>query len=456
MSYEYVLCLWGQDCNMGFMSSQGRVPPHSDEVEASVLGAVLIDSQSMMEIAGWLKPEHFYAPAHGAIYEVMVSLYEDRKPIDLVTITEGLKAKKKLKQVGGATYVSELTNRVPTSANIEEYAKMVRDYSIKRNLILAAGKMAELGFDEGIDTKECMDQAEQAIFELSDSGTSKSFTSIREILSGSFDRLDELHKHEGGLRGIPTGFADLDDALAGLQNSNLLILAARPGVGKTTFGMNIAHYVSVEKKLPVGFFALEMSNEEMVDRMLVAQADIDAWKLKTGRLSPEDFSKLSTAMGELAEAPLFIDDTPGLSILEIRTRARRLKMSHGISMLVVDYLQLAHSSRKVDSRTQEVQEISQGLKNIARELKIPVIALSQLSRAVEQRGGIKKPQLSDLRESGSIEQDADVVMFLWREDEEDLSRVVLSIEKHRNGPLRNIPLYFKGDRIRYYGMDQQH
>ena len=273
-------------------------------------------------------------------------------------------------------------------------------------------------------------------------------------MAESFDRLDELHKSGAGIRGVPTGFADLDDALAGLQQSNLLILAARPGVGKTSLATNIAQYVAVELKRPVGFFSLEMSREELVDRLLVAQADIDAWKLKTGKLSEDDFTKLSNAMGELAEAPIFIDDTPALSILEMRTKARRLQVERGVDLIVVDYLQLARS-RQLENRVQEVSEISQGLKNLARELKVPVLALSQLSRAVETRGG-KKPQLSDLRDSGSIEQDADVVMFLWREDEENSENMMLDIAKHRNGPLKSVPLHFKGDRIKFFGRETKH
>jgi replicative DNA helicase len=260
--------------------------------------------------------------------------------------------------------------------------------------------------------------------------------------------LDELHKQAEGLRGVPTGFPDLDDTLAGLQKSNLIILASRPGVGKTTLALNITQNIAVKLKRPVGFFSLEMSREELVDRLLVAQADIDAWRLKTGKLSEDDFTKLSNAMGELAEAPIYIDDTPALSILEMRTKARRLQVESKVELLIVDYLQLARS-RQLENRVQEVSEISQGLKNLARELKVPVLALSQLSRAVEQRGQ-KKPQLADLRESGSIEQDADVVMFLWREDDDDLENINLDVSKHRNGQLRSIKLHFRGDRIRFY------
>jgi replicative DNA helicase len=288
---------------------------------------------------------------------------------------------------------------------------------------------------------------------LSQQHISKAFVPIKDVLAESFDRLDELHKTAGGIRGVPTGFNDLDDALAGMQPSNLLILAARPGMGKTAFSLNIAQQVAVEKQLPVGYFSLEMSQEELVDRLLVSQADIDAWKLKTGRLGEEEFTRLSDAMGVLADAPLYIDDTPGVSILEMRTKARRLMAEKGLKLIVVDYLQLIRG-RGLENRVTEVAEISQGLKNLARELKVPVLSLSQLSRAVEHRG-TKQPQLADLRESGAIEQDADVVMFLWREDEEDLSRMKLSMAKHRNGPLRTVDLHFRGERIKFYGMERK-
>ncbi|OGM18221.1 replicative DNA helicase, partial [Candidatus Woesebacteria bacterium RIFCSPHIGHO2_01_FULL_37_10] len=295
-------------------------------------------------------------------------------------------------------------------------------------------------------------KAESEVFSLTQKHTSRAFTAVRDALAESFDRLDELHKQEGGIRGIPTGFKDIDDTLAGLQKSNLVILASRPGVGKTSLALNIAQNISLKFGRCVGFFSLEMSKEELVDRLLVAQADIDAWKLKTGKLSEEDFTKLSNAMGELAEAPIYIDDTPASTILEMRSKARRLQVEKGLDLLVVDYLQLARS-RQLENRVQEVSEISQGLKNLARELKIPVLALSQLSRAVEQRGGQKRPQLADLRESGSIEQDADVVMFIWREDEENVENIVLDVAKHRNGPLRSIKLRFRGDRIKFYGVE---
>ncbi len=428
-----------------------RVPPHSQEAEESVLGAMLIDRDAVIAVAEFLQAEDFYDERLREIYQACVDLYEERTPIDVLTVTNRLKKRKILKEAGSSSYLAELANRVPTAAHVEHYGRIVKDAATKRSLMSVASKLVEVSLDEGLAADQVLDRAESEIFSLSQKSLSKAFTSVRDTLAESFDRLDELHKSGGGIRGVPTGFPDLDNALAGMQQSNLLILAARPGVGKTTLAMNIAQYVAVELKRPVGFFSLEMSREELVDRLLVAQADIDAWKLKTGKLSEEDFSKLSDAMGVLAEAPLFIDDTPALSVLEMRTKARRLQVESGLDLLVVDYIQLARS-RNLENRVQEVSEISQGMKNLARELKIPVLALSQLSRAVETRGG-KKPQLADLRESGSIEQDADVVMFLWREDDEKMENIMLDISKHRNGPLRSVPLHFKGDRIRFYSRD---
>lgn len=310
-----------------------------------------------------------------------------------------------------------------------------------------------MGFDEGKPLGEILDKAEQEIYSLSQTNVRRSFIPIKDALAESFDRLDSLQNSPDGLRGVPTGFSDLDRLLAGMQDSNLLILAARPGIGKTALATNIAQYVAVEKKMPVGYFALEMSNLEMVNRMLVSQANIDAWKLKTGNLKDDDFARLSEGMGVLAESPLYIDDTPGQSILELRTKARRLHSQVGIKLLIVDYLQLCVGDKNYESRVQEVGAISQGLKNLARELKIPVLALSQLNRGVESRTD-KTPMLADLRESGSIEQDADVVMFMYRNDESNLEDLKLAIAKHRNGALGTIDLKFRGDRVKFYGVER--
>lgn len=437
------------------MSDQllARIPPHSQEAEESVLGALLLDKDAIIAIAEFLSSEDFYDERHKEIFNCAIDLYEARTPIDVLTISERLKKRKALKKIGGVSYLVDLANRVPTAAHVEHYGKIVKDAATKRSLMKAASTLVELSLDDALAADELLDQAESKVFALTQHHLTKAFTSVRDALAASFDRLDELHKQGEGLRGVPTGFKDLDNTLAGMQKSNLLILAARPGMGKTSLALNIAQSLAVTYKKPVGLFSLEMSKEELVDRLLVAQADIDAWKLKTGKLSEDDFTKLSNAMGVLAEAPIYIDDTPGMSILEMRTKARRLQVEHGVDLIIVDYLQLAHS-RNLENRVQEVSEISQGLKNLARELKIPVLALSQLSRAVENRNE-KKPQLADLRESGSIEQDADVVMFIWREDDEHRENVFLDIAKHRNGPLASVPLYFKGDRIKFYSADSK-
>jgi replicative DNA helicase len=431
---------------------KAKLPPHDKDAERSVLAACLIDSDAIVKVSELLVPESFYAPEHQVIFEAMRDLYEKREPIDVVTLTAQLKKNKLLTKAGGATGLTELSNLLSTAANVTHYARLVREKYIKRTLISLAGDMSDLAFDDSKDARDILDLAEQRVLSVSQIQDDRSFIPLKDTLVESFDRIDELQKSGGQLRGVSTGFDDVDRMLAGLQKSNLIILAARPGMGKTAFALNIAHNASVLTKKKVGFFSLEMSKEELVDRLLVSQADIDAWKLKTGRLDQQDFLKLSDAMGVLAEAQIFVDDTPGMSIYEMRTKARKLMAEHDIDLLVVDYLQLAHG-RTQDNRVQEVAEISQGLKNIARELRVPVLAISQLSRAIESRGE-KSPQLSDLRESGSIEQDADVVMFLYHRDDEIREQVSLKIAKHRNGALGEVELFFRGDRVRFYGMEK--
>lgn len=428
-----------------------KVPPHSSEAETSVLGCVLIDPEAIIKVSDILRPESFYQHDFQQIFAAMISLFEKRQPIDAVTLAEELRKNKNLNSIGGAAKIAELSTAVTTAANVVQYAQIVADTAIKRKLISLAGTLSEQAFDTAIEAKDVMDVAEQQVFSLSNTVGTRAFIPIKDTLVESFDRIDELQKSGESLRGLATGFEDLDRMLAGMQRSNLLILAARPGMGKTALALNIAHSVAVKSQKKVGIFSLEMSKEELVDRLLVNQADIDAWKLKTGRLDQQDFLKLSDAMGVLADAHLFIDDTPGLSIFEMRTKARRLMIEQNIDFLIVDYLQLAHG-RTMDNRVQEVAEISQGLKNIARELRIPVLGLSQLSRAVESRGE-KVPQLSDLRESGAIEQDADVVMFLYRADDDVREAMKLKVAKHRNGPVGDIDLFFRGDRIKFYGLE---
>jgi len=429
-----------------------RQAPSSAEAEVCVLGAILIDNDSILSVTDFLRAEHFYDTNNAKVFEAMLVLFENRSPIDIITVAEKLKEMKELKKVGGKAFLAKLANEVPTAANVASYGKIIKSLSAKRELISVAGRITEKAFDEGLPADQLLDMAEQEVFSLSQRHVKNAPSSLKDVLTESFDRLDELQKLGSGLRGVPTGFVSLDRMLAGMQNSNLLILAARPGVGKTAFALNMARHAAVEEKLPTAIFSLEMSKEELVDRLLVRQGLIDAWKLKTGQLSDDDFASLSEAMGILAEAPLYIDDTPGMTVTELRTKARRLQLDKGIKLIIVDYLQLMHGNTR-DNRVQEVSEISQGLKNLARELKIPVLAAAQLSRAMEARGG--RPRLSDLRESGSIEQDADVVMFLHREDEEVREMVTLSIEKHRNGPTGQMNLYFNGKQVSFFDVEKK-
>ena len=432
-----------------------KVPPNNEEAERSVLGAILIDKDAINLVSETLSLKDFYNDLNGIIYEAMLSLYDERKPIDLLTLTTRLK-KNKLNNKIESSYLTDLIDEVPTSANVEHYAEMIKEASTKRSLIRIGTDIVEMGYQEEKESIELLDKAESSIFAVSQGHNIKGFVPIKASLAESFDRIDELHKKGSGFRGIQTGFVDLDNVLSGMQASNLLILAARPGQGKTAMVVNMSQNIAVDQKKPVGIFSLEMSQEELVDRLLIGQADVDAWKLKTGRLAESDFAKLSQAMGELADAPIFIDDTPGISIAEMRTKGRRLQLEQKIELLIVDYLQLINPGRRYDNRVQEVSIVSQGLKNLARELKIPVLAVSQLSRAVEHRGE-RKPQLADLRESGAIEQDADVVMFLYRPEVEvsNIMQTKLLIAKHRNGPMGEIDLLFRGDRIRFYSVDKK-
>lgn len=434
-----------------------KILPHNDEAEQCVLGAILIDKDAIIPVSEVLKPADFYNDVNGVIYETMLNLYDNRKPIDLLTLTAELKKTKQLKNVE-SSYLNDLVEKVPTAANVSHYAQIVKEAATKRNLIIAGTDIATLGYAEDVEVKEILDKAESSIFSISQGHIKGGFIPIKQTLTESFDRIDNLLKNGSGLRGVRTGLHDLDNLLSGMGRSNLIILAARPGQGKTALVLNISQHVAVKEKLGVGVFSLEMSKEELVDRLLVSQSDVDAWKLKTGKLSEDDFSKLSNAMGELADAPIFIDDTPGISLMEIRSKARRLQMEHNLGLIVVDYLQLVDPGRKVESRVQEVSLISKSLKNLARELNVPVLSASQLSRAVEHRDE-KKPQLSDLRESGSIEQDADVVMFIYRPETEVQTPQIpakLLIAKHRNGATGEVDVMFWGSRMRFMNVDKLH
>jgi replicative DNA helicase len=440
----------------------GRVPPQSLDAEMSLLGAVLIDEEVLADVSEIVRSHDFYDKRHQIIFAAMIRLYERHKPVDLLTLTEELKKKSELEAIGGSAFLTELTNYVPTAAHAEAYAELVEQKAIRRRLIKASADISELGYDEETTAQELLEKAEAELFSVSDQSLKQDLVSIESILTESFDRIEELHRNKGQLRGIRTGYRDLDNMTAGLQRSDLIILAARPAMGKTTLVTNLAYNVATIAKLPVLFFSLEMSKEQLIDRMLADASGVDSWNIRTGNLSDEDFSKISETMGEMAEAPIFIDDTPGLSVLEMRTKARRAAHDQPLGLIIVDYLQLMQSNGNHNgNRVQEVSEISRGLKLIARELNVPLIALSQLSRSVESRTP-PIPQLSDLRESGSIEQDADIVSFIYRPgyyepDNPEVQNITdLIIAKHRNGPVGKVQLYFHPERLRFMSLDKRH
>ena len=438
--------------------------PQSTDVEASILGSILIDADAIVKIADVVRPIDFYDERHRIIYEAMLRLYEQQSPIDVLTLSEELKAEGVYKEVGGGSYITQLTNAVPTSANAEAYASIVATKSIRRRLISASSEIAQIGHDEKRTIAELVEEAETKLFEVSQRYVKNDISSMESILADSFDRLDDLHKNKGAIRGVPTGYKDMDNKLAGLQKSDLLILAARPAMGKTAMSLNLAQNVAVKANKPVLVFSLEMSKEQLVDRMLASEAGVNSWNLRTGNMSDSDFEKIGHAMGALSEAQIFIDDTPGLTISDMRTKARREAHKQELGLIIVDYLQLMSGGAKFGgdgNRVQEISEISRGLKGIAREMNVPVVALSQLSRSVESRSP-QIPQLSDLRESGSIEQDADVVMFLYRDDyynpdtSEKPNILDVLIAKHRNGPTGKVELYFDRERQKIMNLDKKH
>jgi len=439
-----------------------KLPPQNLEAERSVLGALLIDNDVVFKISDILKSEDFYKNEHKIIYEAMMDLSQNHQPIDVLTLTDLLEKRKKLKEVGGASYVSEVVNSTATSANVVAYAQIIRDRSVLRNLISSGSKIVELGFREERDTTELLDEAERMLFQVTQGFLKETFVPIKDVLAGTFERIDELNKNKGKMRGVPTGYRELDSVLAGLQNSDLVVLAARPSMGKTSFAISIAINAAVNHKVPVGFFSIEQSRDQIVDRMLVSVAGIDSWRLRTGNLSESDFPKIGNSMGILSEAPIYIDDTPLLNVMEMRAKSRRLQMEKGLGLIVIDYMQLMEGSvqsKKEGSRVQEMSEISRGIKAIARELNVPVMALSQLSRAVEMRHP-KIPQLADLRDSGSIEQDADVVMFIYREDyynPETVRKNIADIfvKKHRNGPTGQTELYFVPEQMKFQDIEKK-
>jgi replicative DNA helicase len=437
-----------------------RVAPQSVEAEQSVLGSILIDPEAILKVADFLHPTDFYRPQHADIYEAMLALHNQREPIDLVTLGDELTRRERLDGVGGPAYLATLMNAVPTAVHVEHYGRIVEQKAVLRNLIAAAGRIAAVGYEEANDTAAAIDRAEGILFEISQRRTVAGFETLATLLGQAYDRLEYLHEHRGQILGIPTGLAGLDTLLGGFQPSDLVILAARPSVGKTSLALNVALHAAIHEKKRVAIFSLEMSREQLALRLLSSETGINPRPLQTGFMEETDWSKIARVMNDMASAQMWIDDSPTLSVLELRTKARRLEVEqHGLDLIIVDYLQLmeASTSTREPNRVQEVSEISRGLKNLARELKVPVLALSQLSRNVEQRGGMGEPRLSDLRESGSLEQDADVVIFLYRAEQEtiaeaDLELVKAKVAKHRNGPIGEVPLQFRRTQTRFYSV----
>ncbi len=443
-------------------NSGAIIPPQNTDAEASLLGAILIDSDAIVKVADDVSAEDFYDPKNQRIYEAITNLYEKHSPIDVLTLSDQLKSSGYLDFVGGSAYLTELTNYVPTAAHVDQYASIVSQKAMRRRLIKASQDIVELGYDEKQNLRQLIEEAESRLFDVSQRHVKQDVTSLETILGESFERLDELHKDKGKIRGVPTGFRDIDNVLAGLQRSDLFILAARPSMGKTALALNIAHNVAIQADVPVLMFSLEMSKEQLVDRLLAMESGVDAWALRTGNLTDQDFEKIGQAMGSLSEAKMYIDDSPGITVSDLRTKARREHHQHPLGLVIVDYLQLMSGGSRFGgeaNRVQEISEISRGLKGIARELNVPVVALSQLSRSVESRSP-QIPQLADLRESGSIEQDADVVAFIYREDyynpESERKNITdILIKKHRNGPTGNVELYFDRDKQRFRSLDKR-
>lgn len=439
-----------------------KLPPQSIEAEKSLLGCLMLDKDAILKVADFLKPEDFYKKIHQEIYEAVLELFERGEPIDFLAVSNRLREKNLLEQIGGASYLTELINSVPTASHVSNYAEIVRRKRILRDLIDASHDIAALGFEESEDIDIVLDKAEQRIFSIAQKGFTQKFTPVKATLEEAFERIDKLSKRKGLPRGLPTGFTDLDNILAGLQKSDLILLASRPTLGKSSLALNVAAHVAIEEKVPVGLFSIEMSRDQVVDRLIAAQAGVDLWRLRTGRLSgsgdDNDFVRIEQALGILAEAPIFIDDSPSPNVLQMRAMARRLQAEHDLGLLIVDYLQLMEPRNPNDPIVRQITEVSRSLKALSRELNIPILALSQLSRAVEQRSP-QIPRLADLRESGSLEQDADVVLFIYREDRykpnsprKNIADIIIA--KHRNGPVGKVELYFDDRRVSFRNLEK--
>jgi replicative DNA helicase len=435
-----------------------KIPPQNTEAEQCLLGCLMLDKDAIIKIVDSIKAEDFYKGIHQDIYQAMAELYEKSEPIDILSVSSRLKERNKLDDVGGSAYLTSLINTVPTATHVANYAKIVRQKKILRDLISASQEIGLAAFDESQEVDELLDKAEKTVFGIGQRSLTQQFLPIRDILSDTFERLDELSKYAGKMRGVPTGFVDLDKILGGLQKSDLVILAARPSMGKTSLALDIARNVAVLENQSVGLFSLEMSKDQLADRLLASLANINLWNLRNGRLAGDDYSRLQHAMGSLSESPLYIDDAGSVNILQMRAMARRLQANKGLSLIVIDYLQLMEPMNKFASPVQQVTENSRALKMLAKELNVPVLVLSQLSRAVEARVP-QIPRLADLRESGAIEQDADVVLMIYREDkynENSLQKNIANvlIEKHRNGPTGGINLYFDENRVSFRNLDK--
>lgn len=445
---------------MADKKTQLRIPPQSIDAEKAILGSIMLRPGAIHEINDIINPDSFYATKHSQIYKIMLDLSSKGEPIDILSLSHKLEEKGLLDQIGGSSYLSELTNSVPASTNIKYYSDVVNKKHILRKITEAGDHISELGFREDTeDVFDILDQAEKRMMGINSNTGSHTFRSLRDSLPEAWERLEKLHENKGELRGIPTGFYDLDQYLSGLQQSDLIILAARPSMGKTTLALDIARQAALKHGSPTVIFSLEMSTQQLVDRMLAAESKVNAWNLRTGKLSTEnEFSKIRDSLDRLSKAPIFVDDTAGNSIIRMRSVCRRIRAEHGIGLIIVDYLQLMSTFKNYDNMVNQVTEISRSLKGLAKEFNVPVLALSQLSRAVESRGG--RPRLSDLRDSGSIEQDADVVMFIHREDKgkdesERTNIAEILIEKHRNGPVGKIDLYFDKKSTTFMSIDKK-
>ncbi len=435
-----------------------KLPPQNTEAEQCLLGCLMLDKDAIIKIVDYIKAEDFYKGIHQDIYQAMVDLYEKTDPIDILSVSSRLKERNRLDDIGGSSYLTSLINSVPTATHVANYAKIVRQKKILRDLISASEEIGLSAFNEAEEVDALLDKAEKTVFDIGQRAITQSFVAVKDILPETFERLDNLSKHHGSLRGIATGFADLDKQLSGLQKTDLVILAARPGMGKTALALNVAKNVAIKGNAPVGIFSLEMGKDQLIDRMISSVGNIESWHLRTGNLTNDDFSRLQHAMSILNDAPIYINDVGSVNILQMRALARRLQSSKGLSLLIIDYLQLMQPMNRMASPVQQVTENTRALKILAKELNIPVLVLSQLSRAVEQRVP-SIPKLSDLRESGSIEQDADIVMFIYRDDmynENSLKPGVadIIIDKHRNGPTGTINLYFDKDRSSFRDLDK--